>query len=225
MKIVVLNSGGIDSTTCVSIAINKYGKENVSTVSVFYGQKLKKELKCAEEIAKYYGIEHYVLDLSQVFKYSNCTLLEHSTEEVKKESYTEQCQEEEIISSYVPFRNGLMISAIASFAIGKYPNEQVIIMLGNHKSDFAYADCSTEFTKKMSEAILQGTYNKVSLESPLIELTKTEVVKKGLELGTPYSLTWSCYEGRDKACGKCASCIDRLEAFANNNCRDEVEYE
>lgn len=225
MKVLVLNSGGVDSTTCVSIAVEKYGKENVSTISIYYGQRLKKELECARRIAKYYGLKHYEFDLSKVFEYSNCTLLEHSTKEVEEDSYKNQYKEDEIISSYVPFRNGLMLSVVASFAQSIYADEEVIIMLGNHKSDFAYADCSIDFTNKMNEAIKEGTYNKVSFISPLMNMTKTEVVKTGLELNTPYELTWSCYEGKEKACGKCASCLCRLEAFENNNSKDKIDYE
>ena len=86
-KALVLSSGGVDSTTCVSVAVEEFGKENVSTVSIFYGQKHRKELECARKVAEYYGLSHYELDLSKIFQYSNCSLLDHSTEEIVHESY------------------------------------------------------------------------------------------------------------------------------------------
>lgn len=225
MKAIVLSSGGVDSTTCVSMAVEKYGKENVSTVSIFYGQTLKKELECAKKIAEYYGLRNYVFNLSEIFGYSNCSLLEHSTEKIKEESYEDQFATGEKITSYVPFRNGLMLSVVAVLAQSIYPNEECEIVLGNHSSDFAYADCSPEFTEKMGAAVSEGTYGLVKFVSPLVHMTKTEVVKEGLRLGTPYELTWSCYEGHEKACGKCGSCISRLEAFRNNGATDPIEYE
>lgn len=224
MKAIVLSSGGLDSTTCISLAIEKYGKDNVSTVSIYYGQTLKKELECARKIAKYYGLEHYEFDLSNIFKYSNCSILEHSTDEIKEKSYEEQYNDGGIISSYVPFRNGLMLSVVATLAQSIYAGEECKIILGNHKSDFAYADCSEEFTKKMNEAILEGTYGLVDFEAPLVEMTKADVVKEGLRLKTPYELTWSCYEGKENACGKCGSCICRLEAFKENGVIDFIKY-
>ena len=224
-KAVVLSSGGIDSTTCLSIAIDELGIENVSTVSVFYGQKHSKELECAKKIAKYYGVKHYELDLSAIFKYSNCPLLSQSTEEIVHESYAEQIakDEEGIVRTYVPFRNGLMLSAVASLTVSIYPNDMVDIYLGAHADDSAgrvYADCSEEFTKAIGQAINIGTYEKVSLRTPLVNLSKAEVVREGLELGTPYELTWSCYEGGETFCGTCATCIDREIAFKLNGIED-----
>jgi len=224
-KAVVLSSGGVDSTTCISIAIDELGIENVSTVSVFYGQKHSKELECAKKIAEYYGVKHYELDLSAIFKYSNCPLLSQSTEEIVHESYAEQIakDEEGMVRTYVPFRNGLMLSAVASLAVSIYPNDMVDIYLGAHADDSAgraYADCSEEFTNAIGKAINIGTYEKVNLRAPLVNLSKAEVVREGLKLGTPYELTWSCYEGGETPCGTCATCIDRAIAFKLNNISD-----
>lgn len=229
MKALVLSSGGVDSTTCIGIAVDKLGKENVSTVSVFYGQKHEKELECANKVAKYYGVKHYELDLSNIMKYSNCPLLKNSTEKIKHQSYADQIKEngEGMVSTYVPFRNGLLLSSIATLAMSIYPNEEVEIYLGAHADDSAgraYADCSEEFTNAMKEAIYIGTYEKVTVEAPLVNMTKVEVVKKGLELNVPYELTWSCYEGGEKQCGTCGTCIDRKNAFKQNGVVDPVEY-
>lgn len=222
-KALVLSSGGVDSTTCIGIAVQENGAENVATVSVYYGQKHKKELEAARKIASFYGVKHYELDLSSIMKYSNCSLLEHSTESIQYGSYAEQIEKDGKVKTYVPFRNGLMLSAVAAFALGIFPDDETDVFLGAHADDAAgdaYADCSPEFTKAMGEAISLGTYNKIHLRTPLVHLNKSGVVAIGLSLQVPYKLTWSCYEGGDKPCGKCGTCIDRARAFADNGISD-----
>ena len=230
MKAIVLSSGGVDSTTCLGIAIHKLGKENVSSLSIYYGQKHSKELKCAENIAKYYDIPHYEMDLSVIMKFSNCSLLKHSTEEIAHKAYSEQLKETNgnPVSTYVPFRNGLFLSSVAALALSIYPGEEVEVYCGMHSDDAAgnaYPDTSVEFNRAINKAIYLGSGNKVKVVSPLVKLNKAGVVKKGLKLKVPYELTWSCYEGKDKACGRCGTCIDRLKAFKANNVSDPIEYE
>ena len=107
--------------------------------------------------------------------------------------------------------------------MAKYPDDEVDIYIGAHADDAAgnaYADCSQEFTDTIGKAISIGTYNKVHLKAPLVNMNKAEVVRTGLELGTPYELTWSCYEGGEKPCGTCGTCIDRAAAFAANGVKD-----
>lgn len=94
MKAIVLSSGGVDSTTCVGIAVDRFGAENVSTISVTYGQKHSKELECADNIARHYGVEHIGLDLTDVLKHSDCPLLDHSGKAIKHKSYADQIQED-----------------------------------------------------------------------------------------------------------------------------------
>lgn len=230
MKAIVLNSGGVDSTTCVGIAIEKYGAENVSTLSCYYGQKHSKELECARKVAEYYGVKHYEVDLSPVMKFSNCPLLKDSTKKIEHKSYVDQIKEngEGMVETYVPFRNGLLLSAVAALAMSIYPEEEVFVYYGAHADDAAgraYADCSVEFAQAMNKAIQLGTYDKVSICAPLINWNKSRVVKEGLRLNVPYQLTWSCYEGGEKACGTCGTCIDRLKAFRDNGVEDPIEYE
>lgn len=224
-KALVLSSGGVDSTTCVGIAVKDVGAENVSTVSVFYGQKHNKELECADKVAEFYNVKHYVLDLSNVLQYSNCSLMKNSTEEIPMMSYAEQIEKngEGKVSTYVPFRNGLMLSAVAALAQSIYPDDDVDIYLGAHADDAAgraYADCSEEFTSAMNTAIVIGTYGKVRVVAPLVNLNKAGVVKLGLSIGVPYKYTWSCYAGGDKPCGHCGTCIDRAKAFEANRISD-----
>lgn len=224
-KALVLSSGGVDSTTCVGISVKDVGSENVSTVSVFYGQKHNKELECAEKVAEFYNVKHYVLDLSNVLQYSNCSLMKNSTEDIPMMSYAEQIEKnsEGKVSTYVPFRNGLMLSAVAALAQSIYPDDDVDIYLGAHADDAAgraYADCSEEFTSAMNTAIVIGTYGKVRVVAPLVNLNKAGVVKLGLSIDVPYKYTWSCYSGGDKPCGHCGTCIDRAKAFEANGISD-----
>lgn len=229
MKAVVLSSGGVDSTTCLGLAIEKLGKENVSTLSIFYGQKHSKELECAQKVADYYGVKHYTMDLSIVLQYSDCSLLKHSSKSIEHKSYAEQLKETNgnPVATYVPFRNGLFLSAAASFAMSIYPNDDIEIYCGMHADDAAgnaYPDCSDTFNTYMYDAIYVGTGKKVNVVSPLVKWNKARVVQEGLRLKVPYELTWSCYEGHSKACGKCGTCIDRINAFRANGVEDPIEY-
>lgn len=224
MKALVLASGGVDSTTCLGMAIDQYGKENVVALSMSYGQKHTKEVECAKAVAEYYGVELYSIDLAQIFQFSNCSLLQHSDEEIPQESYGKQLEKTDgkPVSTYVPFRNGLFLSTAASFALSK---DCSVIYYGAHSDDAAgsaYPDCSDVFNKAMGEAIYEGSGRQLRIEAPFINKTKAEVVATGLALGVPYELTWSCYEGGDKPCGVCGTCVDRQEAFAKNNVTDPI---
>lgn len=223
MNALVLSSGGVDSTTALALAVEKYGKNHVVALSVSYGQKHDKELEAAKAVAEYYGVEQLFLDLSVIFQYSNCSLLRQSDEEIPEESYAQQIEKtggETPVSTYVPFRNGLFLSAAASVALSK---DCSVIYYGAHADDAAgaaYPDCSQEFHQAMNEAIYQGSGKQLHIEAPFVGKTKADIVALGLQLGVPYQLTWSCYEGKELPCGKCGTCIDRAKAFAANGVTD-----
>lgn len=232
MKALVLNSGGCDSTTLVGMAVKKYGRENVITASLYYGQKHDKELKCARDVAEFYGVRHIEEDISSVMKYAGdvCSLVKGSKDEILDKSYAEQIAEngEGRVGTYVPFRNGLFLSIAAAYADSLFPNQPSEVWYGAHADDAAgqaYADCSEEFASAMDRAISIGTYGNIHVVRPLINLNKVGVVAEGLKIGVPYNLTWSCYHGREKACGKCGTCLDRLAAFEANGVKDPIEYE
>lgn len=222
MKAMVLLSGGIDSATCLGMAVECYGKENVTALSIFYGQKHEKEIQASEKVAEYYGVEQLNLDLTKIFQYSNCSLLQHSDQEIPEEAYAEQLKKTDgkPVSTYVPFRNGLFLSSAASLALSK---DCSVLYYGAHADDAAgnaYPDCSSAFQKAISEAVYIGSGNQLKVEAPFVNMTKAEVVKKGLELKVPYELTWSCYEGKEEPCMVCGTCIDRAEAFRLNGIAD-----
>ncbi|MCD8353659.1 MAG: 7-cyano-7-deazaguanine synthase QueC [Clostridiales bacterium] len=223
MKALVLSSGGVDSTTALALAVEQYGRENVVALSISYGQKHDKEISSAKAVAQYYGVEQLFLDLTDIFQYSDCSLLRQSDEDIPLESYAEQIEEtggETPVSTYVPFRNGLFLSCAASIALSKGCG---VLIYGAHADDaagFAYPDCSPAFHQAMDAAVYEGSGHQLRIEAPFIRWTKAQVVKKGLELGVPYELTWSCYQGGDKPCGQCGTCLDRAKAFAENGVPD-----
>lgn len=227
MKALVLFSGGVDSSTCLALAVQKYGTENVVALSVSYGQKHTKEIQAADAVADFYGVQHIKLDLSTIFKYSDCSLLEQSDKEIPHESYAEQLEKTDgsPVSTYVPFRNGLFIAAAASVALSK---DCGVILYGAHADDSAgnaYPDCSPAFNEAMNKAVWEGSGGQVKIEAPFVGMNKSQVVKTGLELGVPYELTWSCYEGGDVPCGVCGTCRDRLAAFEENGVTDPLAEE
>ena len=147
MKAMVLCSGGVDSTTCLGMAVDKYGAENVEALSIYYGLRHTKEIESADKVTEYYGVEHISLDLEKIFQYSDCSLLAHSDKEIPEESYAEQIKKTNgsPVSTYVPFRNGLFLSSAASIALSKGCE---VIYYGAHSDDAAgsaYPVCSDEF--------------------------------------------------------------------------------
>ncbi|WP_028504862.1 7-cyano-7-deazaguanine synthase QueC [Ruminococcus sp. FC2018] len=222
MKALVLFSGGLDSSTCLAMAIEKYGRENVLALSISYGQKHQKEINSAKAVAEHYGVQLITLDLARIFEGSDCALLEGSQQDIPKGEYAGQLESTDgkPVSTYVPFRNGLFLSCAASVALSRGCD---VIYYGAHSDDAAgsaYPDCSSDFNSHISKAISIGSGEQLRVEAPFVELTKADVVAQGLRLGVPYELTWSCYEGGEKPCGCCGTCIDRAKAFAANGVSD-----
>jgi 7-cyano-7-deazaguanine synthase len=229
-KAMVLTSGGVDSTTALGLAVDRLGAENVIALSIQYGQKHDKEIEAAKAVAAHYGVEQLFLDLTPIFQYSDCALLKGSDQAIPEESYAEQIEAtggEKPVSTYVPFRNGLFLSSAASVALSK---DCDVILYGAHADDsagFAYPDCSPAFADAMNHAVYEGSGHQLEIAAPFVDIDKAAVVKLGLELGVPYELTWSCYEGGDRPCGKCGTCLDRAAAFAANGVADPAmaQYE
>lgn len=222
MKVLVLCSGGLDSTTCLAVAVEKYGAENVLCLNMYYGQRHSKEIECAKNVCNYYNVPLMEFDLSTIFKDCNCSLLSHSNENIPMEPYSEQLKHTNgsPVTTYVPFRNGLFISVASSVAIS---HGCEVIYYGAHADDAAgnaYPDCSKEFNDYMNKAVYIGSGNSLNIVAPFVNNTKSEVVATGLKLNAPYHLTWSCYSGGEHPCGTCGTCRDRAEAFAKNNAVD-----
>jgi len=225
-KAFVLLSGGVDSSTCLGIAVAAHGKENVTAISIDYGQRHKKEIECAENVAKYFGVLHETHTIQGIPK----SMLTDPNQAIPDCSYSDI---KGVSPTYVPFRNGQLLSKIAGIAASRVsqPNEvggeTGIIYIGTHAEDAendAYPDCRADFVGAMGAAIYIGTYHKVRVRAPLIELTKAQVVEWGYGLGVPYELTWSCYAGGDVHCGTCPTCRARKAAFEEAAVTDPTEY-
>ncbi len=218
MKCVMLLSGGVDSSTLLYYLLDK-GYE-VHALTFYYGQKHSKELESAEELikaAKRRGeVEHLTVDISTIHE-----LISHGaltgTDSVPKAFYTEESQKVTI----VPNRNMILLSIAAGYAV-KIGAKKVYYAA--HKSDYSiYPDCRKEFVKALDTAVYLGNlWTPVEVEAPFVEMTKTEIVRLGLKLRVPYELTWSCYEGRDRPCLSCGTCLERTEAFLQNNTKDPL---
>ena len=226
MKALVLLSGGIDSTVCLAIALQKYKKEDITGIFFNYGQKNIKEIQSARNIASYYDIKFIEEDIQNIMKYAKKSsfLLEGSNNNIKDIEYKDGSLREK---EYVPFRNGIMISILAVYADSLYKDEDTEIYIGIHDSISGriYADNTVEFIESMNKAVNIASYKHISINNPLVKLYKKDVISKGLELKIPFELTWTCYTSNKKPCGKCGTCKSRLKAFMQNNITDPLEYE
>lgn len=220
-KAFVSLSGGLDSTTALMIAIANHQAHNVTAVSLDYGQRHGKEMLCAQTICKLLEVEHKIIQLPNIPK----TMLTDRTAAVPDCSYSDIVG---VSPTYVPFRNGLMLATLAAMA-SPQPNSDLNahIYFGAHAEDAAndaYPDCRLDFIGTMGAAIYIGSYHRVRLHAPLIEMSKAEVVMKGTELWAPYAYTWSCYKGEDLHCGTCPTCLARKEAFVKAGVLDPTTY-
>ena len=225
-RILVLASGGLDSTVLLHEAVNEVGAKNVIAMNTFYGQKHAKEMEYAKWQCEHLGVELHSVDLSQIFSFNkDCSaLLSGSKMEIVHKSYAEQLAEKPgTVSAYVPYRNGLFLSYAAAVALQLGCS---IVYYGAHADDAAgraYPDCTPEFIEAQAKAIMEGTAGQVLMQAPLWNLNKSGVVAEGIKLGMTheeFEHTWSCYEGGDKPCGTCGTCIDRKAAFTSNGIND-----
>lgn len=218
-KAYVLLSGGMDSTTCLYIAAREY-QHDVVGVSLDYGQHHSNEIQHASEICEHLGVKHMVHDIRGLLGIGGLT---DKSKEVPDVSYAEI---EGVSPTYVPFRNGALLSIAASLA--QADSDAVAVYYGAHAEDaqnWAYPDCTPEFIGAMANAIYIGTYHRVRLVTPLMWMTKDEIVTVGSVYGVPWEMTWSCYKGGEKHCGTCPTCQARQQAFDIANVDDPTEYD
>ena len=217
MKALVVLSGGLDSTVALYWAKKRYG--DAEALTFYYGSKHnEREYSCALKTCERLKVKLSKINIDFIDIYFKSDLLK-SGGEIPEGHYAA----ENMKSTVVPFRNGIMLSIAAGFAES---NDCDVIILGNHSGDHAiYPDCRADFIKSMAQAISFGTQKQIRLEAPFCNITKTDIVKIGAELGVDFSLTWSCYKGGDKHCGKCGTCVERKEAFQEAGVYDPTIYE
>lgn len=218
MKAVVVLSGGLDS--CVALTQTLKKATSVRAISFYYGQRHQKELQAARDISSELGVEHEVRDV--ILGHSGL-LMEHDREMVHA-TYEELKAAEGPSPTYVPYRNGSFLSLATSYALAEGMDTVVAGMHAEDAHNWAYPDCTPEFIGAMQNAIYIGTYMQVRLVCPFTYMTKAQIVELGLKIGAPLDLTWSCYESGKVACGRCPTCIGRLEAFKANGVQDPIMY-
>ena len=216
-KAIIVLSGGMDSGVLLADQVRKL--EVVAALFFYYGSKHNdKEMACAEILAKKYGVELKKIELPFINELFNSSLLSSSDEEIPEGHY----QEENMKSTVVPFRNGIMLAIAAGFAESV---EADLLLIGSHAGDHViYPDCRPEFNMAMTEAISLGTYNGVRVEAPYSQITKTDIGRVGYELGFDFTQTWTCYKGQTAHCGKCGSCVERHEALSCDGHEDPTIY-
>lgn len=217
MKVLVVLSGGMDSTTALAWA--KANHEVVGCVNFQYGSKHnEKELSRVVPICHHFKVGLKIVELEAAFKDFKSDLLQ-SGGDIPEGHYADESMKRTV----VPFRNGIMLSIAAGLAESMGAKG---IVLGNHMGDHAiYPDCRENFATAMREAIRLGTYAEIELLAPFQHADKAAIAKLGDHLKVPFELTWTCYKGKEKHCGKCGSCVERREAFQLAGVVDPTEYE
>jgi 7-cyano-7-deazaguanine synthase len=215
-KAVIILSGGMDSTTLVYDIKSK--GEQVYALSFDYNQKHRKELEVASKTCEKLNISHKVVDLSVLNRIAPSALTREDWD--VPEGHYEDVNMKQTV---VPNRNMVLLSLAISYAIGIGASK---VYYGAHGGDHAiYPDCRKEFVDAMSKVAKLCDWSKINLIAPYLDIDKGDIVIKGKDLGVNYSLTWTCYKGKEKACGKCGSCQERLEAFEKAGIKDPIEYE
>ena len=217
MKVLIVLSGGMDSTTALYWAQSRH--EVVGAVTFNYGSKHnKKEIKAAAKLCVEWNLDHRVIKLPFVNEHFKSDLLK-SGGDIPEGHYADKSMKRTV----VPFRNGIML-AIAVGLAESLDCDAVVI--GNHFGDHAiYPDCRQKFINAFSDSAKQGTYKKVKILSPFCKKTKTDIAKIGTKLGVRFENTWSCYKGGAVHCGRCGTCVERREAFSDSNIKDPTKYE
>ena len=212
---VLILSGGMDSVTLMH-----YKKERIAlAVSFDYGSNHnKREIECAAWQCRLLGIEHMVIPLDFMGKYFKSSLLE-GADAIPEGHYAE----ENMKSTVVPFRNGIMLSVACGLAESRGLKH---VMMANHGGDHTiYPDCRPDFVKAMSEAMKYGTFDGITIEAAFTDVTKGDIARLGKSLGVDYAHTYSCYKGGERHCGKCGTCVERIEAMAFAGIDDPTQYE
>ncbi len=214
--VVVIYSGGMDSFTLLHKARAK--GLNVHALSFNYGQRHVRELEAAAAVCSDLGIPHKVVDIRAMGEVMAGSALT-SDVDVPEGHY----EEDSMKATVVPNRNMILLSLATGYAVTVGASA---VWYGAHGGDHAiYPDCRPEFVQKMDAVCRVANYEPVAIEAPFMTLDKGEILAEGLKLGLDYGQTWTCYNGRELACGRCGSCVERLEAFARHGVTDPLAYE
>ena len=213
---VVLLSGGLDSATLLAKLVAE--KRRVLALGVNYGQRHSREIDAARALAAHYGVEYRLADLRAVSAFFGENSLTDASVPVYEGAYDEAGMK----TTVVPARNLLLISLATSWAIAEKCDT---IAYAAHGGDHAiYPDCREEFAEKLDAVVRVSDWHPVRLERPFVGMSKAEIVALGARLGVPFALTWSCYNGGERHCGKCSTCVERAAAFREAGVPDPTVY-
>lgn len=212
---VIIVSGGMDSITM----LHEYAERIALAVSFDYGSNHNaREIPFATAHCQSLNIEHIIIPLQFIHDYFKSSLLQ-GADAVPEGHY----EAENMKSTVVPFRNGIMLSIACGIAESRGLK---CVMIANHAGDHAiYPDCRATFISAMSKAMNAGTYEGIEIIAPYTNITKTDIARHGKALNLDYTTTWSCYKGGEKHCGKCGTCVERKEALQGAGIIDNTEYE
>jgi 7-cyano-7-deazaguanine synthase len=220
-RVVLCLSGGMDSCVCAALAAKEH---DVYAVHFSYGQRTEsRELKSAEEIARLVGVKELLHLKMDLFRRIGGSALTDASIAVPDAAEDESRIGAEIPVTYVPFRNAHFLSAAVSWA--EVLGAETVTIGAVEQDSSGYPDCRPAYYAAFNELIRQGTKEgRIRVETPLIALRKSEIVRLGVELGAPFHVSWSCYSGEREACGVCESCALRLRAFREAGATDPVPY-
>jgi 7-cyano-7-deazaguanine synthase len=225
-KAVVLLSGGMDSCVCAAIARKRHGAGNIALLHAGYGQRTQeRERRAFEEIADFYGVsQRLVVQLDHFRAIGGSALTDTKIAVPENELGATGPHGSAIPVTYVPFRNAHFLSVAVSWAEAIGAGAVYIGAVAEDSS--GYPDCRAEYYQVFQELVRVGTRPETQIEiaTPVITLKKSEIIRRGMELGAPLHLTWSCYQNEDRACGACDSCLLRLQAFAGAEVPDPIPY-
>lgn len=211
---IIVLSGGMDSVTLM----HDYKERIALAVTFDYGSNHNaRETACARRQCEMLGIEHLVIPLEFMSLYFRSSLLS-GADDIPEGHY----EDENMKSTVVPFRNGIMLAVACGLAESRGLQH---VMIANHGGDHAiYPDCRPGFVDAMSRAMSEGTYEGVTLLAPYTDMTKADIARRGAELGVDFSITYSCYKGGERHCGRCGTCVERREAFSLAGVPDPTDY-
>ncbi len=217
-KVVVIYSGGMDSYTVLNLVLEQGYEPYALTFN--YGQKHVKEVEVARQACTELNVPHKVVDISAINQLiGGSSLTSDSDSDIPEGHY----QEDNMKSTVVPNRNMILLSMAVGYAVSLEASK---VFYGAHAGDhLIYPDCRPEFVEKMNDVSKIANFEPVEICSPYLDKSKIDILTDGLRMGLDYQKTWTCYNGREKACGKCGACQERLEAFTENGVKDPLDYE
>jgi 7-cyano-7-deazaguanine synthase len=227
-KAVVLLSGGMDSCVSAAMARERHGAGNMALLHAGYGQRTEeRERRAFEEIADFYAVSpgrRLVVQLDHFRAIGGSALTDAKIAVPENELGAAGPQGSSIPVTYVPFRNAHFLSVAVSWA--EAIGAQAVYIGAVAEDSSGYPDCRAEYYQVFQELVRVGTRPETHIEirTPVIALTKSEIIRRGIELGAPLHLTWSCYQNEDRACGVCDSCLLRLAAFREARVTDPIPY-